>query len=311
MTLQQLEYIIALDNYRNYVKAAESCYVTQPTLSMMVKKLEDEIGVTIFDRNKKPLEPTKTGSEIISKARQILREVNYLKAYVQDETDDIEGEYTIGIIPTIAPYLLPLFIEGFTGTYPKTYLKIIEMQTEQISENLNKGILDIGIAATPLEISYLREIPLYNEPFLLYDKPGKAGGGAAKLITPAQLDANDIILMDEGHCFRDQALALCGGKKGKKNRLHFEYKSGSIEAIKNLVDKGMGRTLVPELSVMGEANNENIHRFKSPEPAREISLLVHKSFTKEALIEALHKSILKAIPERLTNRHKFKRIQWR
>ncbi|MFM2307009.1 MAG: hypothetical protein RLZZ367_1678, partial [Bacteroidota bacterium] len=126
MTLQQLEYIIALDNYRNYVKAAESCYVTQPTLSMMVKKLEDEIGVTIFDRNKKPLEPTKTGSEIISKARQILREVNYLKAYVQDETEDIEGEYTIGIIPTIAPYLLPLFIEGFTGTYPKTYLKIIE-----------------------------------------------------------------------------------------------------------------------------------------------------------------------------------------
>lgn len=311
MTLQQLEYIIALDNYRNYVKAAESCFVTQPTLSMMVKKLEDEIGVVIFDRNKKPLEPTPTGNEIINKARQILREVNYLKAYVQNETEDIEGEYTIGIIPTIAPYLLPLFIEGFTKAHPKTYLKIIEMQTEQISENLNKGLIDIGIAATPLEVSYLREIPLYNEPFLLYDKPVTTNSDAPRLLTPAQLDAGDIILMDEGHCFRDQALALCGSKKGRKNRLHFEYKSGSIEAIKNLVDKGLGKTLVPELSVMRPADQQHITRFKAPEPAREISLIVHKSFTKEALIEALHKSILKTIPERLTNRHRFKRIQWR
>ncbi|HRG91189.1 MAG TPA: LysR substrate-binding domain-containing protein, partial [Chitinophagales bacterium] len=187
---------------------------------------------------------------------------------------------------------------------------IIEMQTEQINENLNKGIIDIGIAATPLEISYLREIPLYNEPFLLYQTPDDKSS-IGKLLTPAQLDANDIILMDEGHCFRDQALALCGSKKGRKNRLHFEYKSGSIEAIKNLVDKGLGKTLVPELSVMRTADQQHITRFKAPEPAREISLIVHKSFTKEALIEALHKSILKAIPERLTNRHKFKRIQWR
>ncbi|HWB62852.1 MAG TPA: LysR substrate-binding domain-containing protein [Chitinophagales bacterium] len=311
MTLQQLEYVIALDNHRNYVKAAKSCYVTQPTLSMMVKKLEDEIGVSIFDRNKKPLQPTKTGVEIISKARQILREVNYLKAYVNKETENIEGEYTIGIIPTVAPYLLPLFITAFTNRYPRTYLNIKEMQTDQIIDGLNKGTIELGIAATPLETSSLREIPIYNEPFLLYDKPNDSKTNASKNINPSQLDINDIILMDEGHCFRDQALALCGNKKARKHKFPFEYKSGSIEAIKNLVDKGMGKTLVPELSVLGETNRKNITRFKSPEPVRVISLIVHKSFTKEALIEALHGIISSAVPDRFTKKQKFKRVKWR
>jgi LysR family hydrogen peroxide-inducible transcriptional activator len=308
MTLQQLEYIIALDNYRNYVKAAESCYVTQPTLSMMVKKLEDEIGVSIFDRDTKPLQPTNTGAEIIDKARQILREVNSLKAYIRDETEDIKGEFTIGIIPTVAPYLLPLFISKFTQLYPSTYLKIKEMQTEQIGDNLAKGLIDVGIAATPLHIPYLREIPVYNEPFLLYEQPNQPFAGNTKTLNPAQLNINDIILLDEGHCFREQALAICGGKKNKKHKLHFEYKSGSIEALKNLVDKGLGKTLVPELSVLGEMNRNNISRFKSPEPVREVSLVIHKSFTREALLEALHKVIAAAVPDRFVKKHKVKRI---
>lgn len=311
MTLQQLEYVIALDNYRNYVKAAESCYVTQPTLSMMVKKLEEEIGVTIFDRNKKPLLPTKTGLEIINKARQILREVNSLKAYVSSETEEIKGQYTIGIIPTVAPYLLPLFIKRFTLSYPNTYLKIKELQTEQICDGLNKGTIDVGIAATPLEISFVREIPVYNEPFLLYDKLGEQSTTQQKGLTPAQLDINDLILMDEGHCFRDQALALCGNSKGRKHKFPFEYKSGSIEALKSLVDKGIGKTLVPELSVLNETGKKNITRFKAPEPVREISLVVHKNFTKEALIEALHAAIIKSVPERFTKKQKVKKVRWR
>lgn len=310
MTLQQLEYIVALDTYRNYVKAAKSCHVTQPTLSMMVKKLEEETGVSLFDRNTKPLQPTKAGQEIVAKARQILREVENLKSFVQHEVDDIRGEYTVGIIPTVAPYLVPLFIDGFTGLYPHTYLHIREMQTEQIIEQLKKGLIDIGIAATPLDVNQLREVPLYNEPFLLYEKTGGQPTPAHKTVSPAQLNADEIILMEEGHCFREQALALCGGKKNRKHKFLFEYKSGSIEALKNLVDQGVGKTLVPELSVLGETGRKNISRFKAPEPVREISLLVHTGFTKEALIEALHSAILKAVPERFTKKQKVKRVRW-
>ncbi len=309
MTLQQLEYIIALDNHRHFVKAAESCYVTQPTLTMLIQKLEAEIGVKIFDRNSKPLQPTPVGEQILSKARQILREVNYLKAFVSDEIESLEGEFTIGIIPTLAPYLLPLFIAQFVKTHPKTKLKIKELQTEHIIAGINKGTIDLGLVVTPLSVSSIRELPLFNEPFLLY-LPENHNLNNHKEIKQSDLDSSEMLLMEEGHCFREQTLAICHNNKKKKTK-GFEYESGSIEAMKELVKQGMGYTLVPELSVKKEERSKNVKRFKSPEPIREISIIVHTSFTKEALIEHLHESIVNAVPEQFKKMRKFKRIKWR
>ena len=156
MTIQQLEYVVALDTHRHFVQAADHCFVTQPTLTMQVQKLEQEIGITLFDRSKKPLEPTKAGAPIIAKIRSILLEINQLKSFVYNEKESLEGTYRLGIIPTVSPYLLPLFLQDFTTKYPEVNLQIREIQTAQIIDALKQGTLDIGILATPLMDQHFR-----------------------------------------------------------------------------------------------------------------------------------------------------------
>lgn len=309
MTLQQLEYIIALDNYRHFVRAAESCFVTQPTLTMQVKKLEAEIGVKLFDRNKKPLEPTRAGEKILLKARQILREVDQLKAFVTDETESLEGDFTLGVIPTLAPYVLPLFLPAFVAEHPKTRLRIRELQTEQIIAELNKGTLDLGLLVTPLEVKSIREVPLFYEPFLCYLPEDHALVNQEKL-SPEDLNVEDMLVLEEGHCFREQALSLCS-KRAPTSNFGFEYASGSIETLKGLVEHGIGYTLVPELSVAGSPDSPWIRRFQEPEPVREVSLVVHNSFSKEALLEHLRDAVQASIPDRFQKTRSFMRVKWR
>ncbi|MCP4520676.1 MAG: LysR family transcriptional regulator [Cytophagales bacterium] len=309
MTLQQLEYIIALDTYQHFVTAAEKCYVTQPTLSMQVNKLEEEIGVRIFDRSRKPLRPTKVGEQIILKARQILREVDQLKDIVSGEVESIDGEFTIGIIPTVAPFLLPLFLPQFIKEQPNTFLKIKELQTEEIITALHQGTIDIGILATPLEEKDIREITLFHEPFLLY-LPKEHILSKNKNAHTSDLKLNELLVLEEGHCFREQTLNLCshlqeGRQKG------FEYESGSIETLKGLVEQGMGYTLVPELSITDKVGLEYIKRFVEPQPVREISLVVHNSFSKEALIERLHNKITASLPKSIQKTRSFMKVRWR
>ncbi|MEZ4918355.1 MAG: LysR substrate-binding domain-containing protein [Saprospiraceae bacterium] len=309
MTLQQLEYVIALDNHRHFVTAAEKCFVSQPNLTTQVKKLEDEIGIRIFDRDKKPLKPTALGEQFIRKARQIMREVEQLKESISSEKESITGEFTLGIIPTLAPYLLPKFLPDFVKAYPETQLTIRELTTNQIIDQLNNGILDMGVLATPLEVSSLREIPLFYEPFVLFapkDHPYRK----IKQFTSDQLDTQRLLLLTDGHCFREQALQICQGMK-IKNKMGFNFQSGSIEALKGLVKQGVGYTLIPELSISAPADEEHIKRFAAPEPVREVSLVVHHSFAKEALIENLRNEIQKGIPEHLKKGKKFRRVQWR
>ena len=167
MNLHQLEYIVALDIHRNHAKAAEHCHVTQPTLSMMVKKLEGELGVKIFDRGQ-PLKPSPAGEIIISRARQILQEIKNLKEFIRNEKDSIEGEFRLGVIPTLAPYLLPRFLNEFLQKNPGTSFTVIEMQTEEIIKNLKTGKLDVGILVSPLENKEIREVPVFYEPIMLY-----------------------------------------------------------------------------------------------------------------------------------------------
>lgn len=308
MTLQQFEYIIALDEYRHYVTAAEHCYVSQPNLTMQVKKLEEEIGVRIFDRDKKPLQPTEIGKEIILRARQILRESKQLKEFVTHEKETLEGEYTVGIIPTLAPYLLPLFLPSFIKENPKIHLKIRELQTSQIISQLENGIIDIGILVTPLNESSIREIPVFYEPFLLY-LPEKHRFLNEKPMLAEDLDPSEVLVLDEGHCFREQALSICKGAK-QGSSIGFEYQSGSIEALKSLVQKGVGYTLVPELSVSQLLDNVHIRRFTNPEPVREVSIAVHNSYIKESVIQVLKETIQKVIPAQLLEQGSVVDIDW-
>ncbi len=296
MTLQQLEYIVALDEHRHYVTAAEHCYISQPNLTMQVKKLEEEIGARIFDRDKKPLEPTVIGKEIIQRGRQILRECRQLKEFVNHEKELVEGEYTLGIIPTLAPYLLAKFLPDFVRSNPKVHLNIREMQTQQIITQLENGLIDIGLLVTPLSEGRLKEIPVFYEPFLLY-LPHNHRFFDQKLMLAEDLDPSEVLVLDEGHCFRDQALSICQQAKGESS-IGFDYQSGSIEALKNLVKNGVGYTLVPELSVMDELESKHVKRFSIPEPSREVSIVVHSSFIKQNVIKQLQQAIQNAVPER-------------
>ncbi len=310
MTLQQLEYVVALADHRHFVRAAESCHITQPTLTMQLKKLEDEIGFQLFDRTKKPIELTPTGELVVMKAREILRETILLKDLVIQERDSLKGEFRIGVIPTVAPYLVPRFLNTFVKQNPNTQLIIQELQTHEIVQALKSDQLDIGIAATPLEERNIRELALYYEPFLLYGFEGHHSLTKEE-VEVDNLATNDLLLLSQGHCFREQALAVCNDAQQGKEKRGFHYESGSIEALTALVDQQMGITLVPELAITKQIKKVNIRRFKAPEPSREISLVVLNSFAKEQLLTALHESILAVVPSTLKTKKLPIRVSWR
>jgi LysR family transcriptional regulator, hydrogen peroxide-inducible genes activator len=305
MNLQQLEYILALDIHRNHVKAADHCHVTQPTLSMMVKKLEDELGARIFDKTQ-PLRPTPQGEVIISRARQILQEVKNLKEFVRTEKDSIEGEFRLGVIPTLAPYLLPRFLNEFLEKHPGTSFTVTELQTEDIIKQLKNNRLDVAILVTPLDDKEIREIPVFYEPILLYTSEGQKYFQQDK-VNLKSLTQENLLLLEEGHCFRGQVMNLCT-TKGKKSHHQLNYQSGSFETLKAMVDNNYGYTLIPELAV--NAKNKHVKHFTSPEPVREVSLAVHQGFVKEMLLTKLREAILKSIPAHFKKNDKYIRVKW-
>lgn len=305
MNLQQLEYIVALDIHRNHVKAADHCHVTQPTLSTMVKKLEQELGVKIFDKSL-PLKPTSAGEMVIHRARQILQEVKNLREFIRNEKDSIEGEFRLGVIPTLAPYLLPRFLNEFLEKHPGTSFTVIEMQTGDIVKQLKTNRLDIAILVTPLEDKEIREIPVFYEPILLYTS-GSLKYYRQERIDVKSLTQENLLLLEEGHCFRGQVMNLCG-TRGKKLHHQLNYQSGSFETLKAMVDNNYGYTLIPELAV--NSKNKHVKHFNSPEPVREVSLAVHNSFVKEMLLVKLRDAILKAIPLHFRKNEKYVRVRW-
>lgn len=305
MNLQQLEYIIALDIHRNHAKAADHCHVSQPTLSMMVKKLEGELGVKIFERGQ-PLKPSAAGEVIISRARQILQEVKNLKEFVRAEKDSIAGEFRLGVIPTLAPYLLPRFLNDFLAKHPETSFTVMEMQTAEIIKNLKTGRLDVGILVTPLDDKEIREIPVFYEPILLYTAENLQYYHQDR-ISLKSLNTENLLLLEEGHCFRGQVMNLCPAKD-KRARQQLHYQSGSFETLKAMVDNNYGYTLIPELAV--GTRRKQVKHFTSPEPVREVSLAVHYGFVKETLIVKLREAILAVIPEHFRKNEKYIRVRW-
>lgn len=309
MTLQQLRYVVALDNYRHFVTAADSCFVSQSTLSIQLKKLEDEIGLALFERNVQPMKPSPTGKIFIDKARDILRDIDALKEIVRVEKDSLAGTYRLGIIPTIAPYLLPLFLYDFLGEHPHITIQVEELQSADLIEKLISGRLDLGILATPLNENQLREIPLYNEPFLLY-----ANGNEAilheKKLGPEQLSAEGLWLLSQGHCFRNQTENICGSIENPRSR-KLQMEGGSIETLKSVVKSMGGYTLIPELSYQKPHDEPHIKRFDAPEPVREVSLVVHRSFAKKQLINNLRQAILQHLPPDFVKNENYVKVGWR
>ena len=304
MTLVQLEYIVAVDTYRSFVGAAEKCFVTQPTLSMQVQKLEEMLNVKIFDRSKQPVIPTEIGSQIIEQARLILQESQKIKEIISSQQQDIVGELKVGIIPTVAPYLLPQVIASMMEKYPELKLLIWEYTTEDIIHHLKTGVLDCGILATPLGDNSITEIPMYYENFVTYISKN------SKLFKKKNIDANDledenIWLLNEGHCMRSQVLNIC--RFTKDNRLQgLTYNTGSVETLIRMVDMNNGATLLPELALaeLTPKQLSKVRTFKSPEPVREISLVTHKNYIKKRMLNALKEEILAVIPKAMKQKKK-------
>ncbi|HLV14889.1 MAG TPA: hydrogen peroxide-inducible genes activator [Xanthomarina sp.] len=287
MTITQLYYVLAVAEHKNFTKAAEKCFVTQPTLSMQIQKLEAELDILIFDRSKKPIELTDVGKKIVNQAKNIVNESYRIQDIVDQQKGFIGGEFKLGIIPTIMPTLLPMFLKSFIRKYPKIKLKIEELTTEDIIFGLNEGHLDAAIAATPLKIDSIKERVLYYEPFVGYIPEHHRLHNQQKISTTS-LEIDDMLLLEDGHCFRDGVINLC---KTFKNQIdsNFQLESGSIETLIKLSNEGLGMTLLPYLHTLdlNDKSKTNLRHFNSPPPAREVSLLYHRSELKMQIIEAL------------------------
>lgn len=297
MNLQQLEYIVAVDMYRHFVKAADSCFVTQATLSGMIRKLEEELGARIFDRSKQPVVPTDVGKAIIEQAKVVLRESKRMEELVQAQKGSLAGHLRLGIIPTLAPYLLPLFLPVFAKEFPQVQLSVLELNTDSIISQLEAQKLDAGILATPLKQPTLSEQPLFYEQFLVYAAPGSSLM-RKKYVLASDIDIHKLWLLEEGHCLRNQVLDLCELKRKEAGTYQLDYEAGSIETLKKLVKINEGITIIPELALqdLSETEMDQVRFFKPPVPVREISIVTYRHFIKERLVAVVKETILKVLP---------------
>lgn len=312
MTITQLEYIIAVDTYKNFAEAASHCFVTQPTLSMQIKKLEEELGVLIFDRSKKPVYTTDIGKQIIMQSRLSIREVYRVKELVQESREDYQGDFKVGIIPTLSPYLLPLFITEFIQKYPQINLIVEELLSEQIAYKLNNNLLDAGILVSPLGERSLVEIPLFYEAFAVYIATEHPLSKKDK-VNFSDLDLQDMWLLKEGHCFRMQAVNICNENASAQSHNHLKFESGSLETLKRIVEKQHGYTLLPELATLdlNDIQRKHVRYFNEPQPMREVSLVIHRSYMKRKLVDLLKLEILAHVPEKLKDQKRGKIVHWK
>ncbi|MDR2824573.1 MAG: hydrogen peroxide-inducible genes activator [Prevotellaceae bacterium] len=301
MTLQQLEYLLALDKTRHFVKAAEMCGVTQPTLSAMIQKLEEELDCIVFDRTQHPIGLTAIGRKIIEQASVVLFNSNQLREIVSAEKKQISGSLQMAVIPTVAPYLLPDFIKNFLKNYPSVVLRISEMRTETILDKLRTAEIDIAILATPLNNSSLLEVPLYYEKFLAYVAPTDPLYGSAE-VPSLHLPLERMWILQEGHCLRNQVFNFC---EDKSQNYETVYEAGSIDTLVKIVDENGGFTVIPELHIelLSDEQRKNLRPLTEPETTREISIVIRSDFVKEGLLNAVAECVKKQIPEHMLDSH--------
>jgi len=297
MTITQLKYILAVAEHKNFTQASEYCYVTQPTLSMQILKLEEELGVQIFNRAKKPIELTEVGQKIVNQSKVIVSESNRILDIVDQEKGFIGGQFKLGIIPTITPSLLPLFLKKFHKKYPKVELVLKELNTENILKQLNDGHLDAAIVATPLENENMVELPLYYEPLVGFFNKGNALLKKEN-ISPEDLVIDDLLLLKDGHCFKESVLNICSALKTQTQK-RIAIEGGSFDTLIKLTKEELGVTLLPYLHYLdlNETDKKYIREFKKPYPSREVSVIYHKKGIKIQIISALHKEITMVIKD--------------
>lgn len=286
MTITQLKYVLAVAEYQNFTVASNHCFVTQPTLSMQIQKLEEELETQIFNRNQKPIQLTEIGKKIVEQAKIIVNESSRITDIVDQQKGFIGGDFKLGIIPTVMPTLLPLFLKTFIKKYPKVNLKIEELTTEEIIKKLIDGHIDVAIAATPLENDLIKERVLYYEPFVGFI-PEEHRLYNSKSIDVENLNIDDILLLEDGHCFKENIINLCSALGN--NKQHFQLHSGSFNTLIKLSKEGLGMTLLPYLQTLdiNEDDKRYLKEFGHPVPAREVSIIYHKSQLKIHLIDAL------------------------
>lgn len=309
MTIQQLKYIIALDQERHFVKAAELCLVSQPALTIQIKKLEEEIGVLIFDRSKVPLKPTLAGEEIIKRAKIVLEEIDGIRAFVIETKNELQGKVILGVVSTLAPYLIPLIVKKLITKTPKIEYIIQEYSTVELMEKLERGEIDVALMSTPTGNKKLKEFPVFVEPFVAY-------------LNADYLDIEEecfeinkkniatLLLLKEEYCYNAQLLNICNVKSVKYSHQQVNFEITSIETLKNLVREGEGIAIIPKLAILHEQQNKWIKSFKSPIPVREISLVVSRRFNKKLLLEKINEAIWESLPKELKSPMKFRKIRW-
>lgn len=304
MNIQQIEYLLAVNKYRSFSKAAENIFVTQPALTIQIRRLEDELGVELFDRNKKPLEPTEIGERIIEQARFLQKNIEKLSDIVSEFKRELSGNLRIGIIPTVSPYLVPKFVNEFVGNFPEVNLQFTELITEDILSHLEEGTLDAGIIVTPFPMKNMTVFPLYYEEFFLYvsDKHPLI---KRKNIRVSELNLHDLWLLEEGNCFRNQVINICRREKDYKSKWKFDYESLSIDSLLKIVNSSRGITVIPELALedVPESGKNKVKKFLNYHPVREVSLIVEKTFLKKNLIEGLTEIIINGMPKKMRVKH--------
>ena len=312
ITLTQLEYIVAIDEYRHFATAAEKCFVTQPTLSMQIKKLEDELGVIIFDRSRQPVVPTDLGAKLIEQARMTLSATQRIKEIIQEEQQEVEGTLKIGIIPTLAPYLLPVFIGPYIRKYPAVKVEVEELVSEEIIRRLKRDMLDVGLFVTPYHDEKIVERPVFYEEMLVYAHPD------SELLKKKEVGHEDIVTSDiwmlgNGHCFRNQVVNLCEMSASQHKNLPFEFVSNSLETLMRIVDVEGGFTLIPELALqyMSPEKKKQVRSIANTKPLREVSVIYSRHFTKQRLITLLCDEIKSVVPAHMLKRDRGMIVEWK
>ena len=312
ITLTQLEYIVAIDEYRHFATAAEKCFVTQPTLSMQIKKLEDELGVIIFDRSRQPVVPTDLGAKLIEQARMTLSATQRIKEIIQEEQQEVEGTLKIGIIPTLAPYLLPVFIGPYIRKYPAVKVEVEELVSEEIIRRLKRDMLDVGLFVTPYHDEKIVERPVFYEEMLVYAHPD------SELLKKKEVGHEDIVTSDiwmlgNGHCFRNHVVNLCEMSASQHKNLPFEFESNSLETLMRIVDVEGGFTLIPELALqyMSPEKKKQVRSIANTKPLREVSVIYSRHFTKQRLITLLCDEIKSVVPAHMLKRDRGMIVEWK
>ena len=296
MTLQQFEYIVALEKFRHFTKAAEYCNVTQPTLSAMIQKLEEELEVKIFDRTKQPIAPTAAGEIVIKQAKEVLVQSEQIKNLVQEQKQEVAGKFTLGILPTIAPYLLPRFFSQLAKKYPKLEIRIAEMKTSEIKRALLTGDIDAGILADIDGLEEYSTTHLFYEQYMayvskscpLYEK---------QLVKSSDLQNHQLWLLDEGHCFRDQMVKYCQIKSAQESQM--TYSLGSIETFMRMVESGCGVTFIPWMAAqqLSESQKELVRPFAIPVPTRHLVAVTNKNFIRHSILKAIAEEVQASVPK--------------